>query len=194
MLSSKCPGQDTRYWSPEDIREEECPHCGGTMEFWKTDVKLRCQHCGNKVTNPNFDLGCAQWCSFAEYCLGDVAKGYRQPETVKDLLMDEAYHLIEKEQISELQDLMETAEETATKEKEEVLPVLAGVFLKYLEIHCGKKKMQSVINKLEGSAKLPSRSIQEINSVLAELNRNSAPSTSAQSYPAQLAGKILQHL
>lgn len=91
MSLGRCPGQDRRYWKPDDIFEEPCPHCGGLIEFWKDDVNLRCPHCRKLVTNPRFDPGCAAWCSHASKCLGDMAAVYqRQPRVIRDKLEVEA--------------------------------------------------------------------------------------------------------
>jgi hypothetical protein len=69
---AKCPGQDQRYWKPEDICEADCPKCGVSMEFWKDDPKRKCPGCGETVRNPKIDLGCAEWCKFAKQCFGDL--------------------------------------------------------------------------------------------------------------------------
>lgn len=50
--------------------EIACPHCGKSSEFWKDDPHRRCKHCGQDMTNPNFDLGCAKWCKYARECFG----------------------------------------------------------------------------------------------------------------------------
>ena len=65
-----CPGQDTRFWRPEDVFEVPCVSCGGLLEFFKDDVFRRCRGCGRRVENPKFSLGCAQWCEHAKACLG----------------------------------------------------------------------------------------------------------------------------
>lgn len=65
-----CPGQDTRYWRPEDVFDITCQECGGTVEFFKTDGARRCPGCGTRVQNPRMSLGCAQWCDHAKECLG----------------------------------------------------------------------------------------------------------------------------
>ena len=70
MGTVRCPGQDTRFWKPDDIFEAPCPHCGGGVEFWKDDAVRKCKGCGQPVRNPRLDLGCAQWCKFAGECLG----------------------------------------------------------------------------------------------------------------------------
>ena len=66
----RCPGQDQRFWKPEDIFEVECSSCGGGGEVFKDEPKLKCRHCGQFVVNPKIDLGCAEWCQYAEQCLG----------------------------------------------------------------------------------------------------------------------------
>ncbi len=65
-----CPGQDTRFWTPDDVSEVECGGCGELVEFFKTDGYRRCANCGRRIVNPRVRLGCAQWCEHAEDCLG----------------------------------------------------------------------------------------------------------------------------
>ncbi len=67
----KCPGQDTRHWKKEDIFEVNCPVCQTTAEFFKDDVRRRCKKCSTWIPNPKLDLGCAEWCNYAEQCVGD---------------------------------------------------------------------------------------------------------------------------
>jgi len=73
-MAKHCPGQDLRFWKPQDIFERDCPNCGTKIEFWKDDISRRCPKCAQKTANPAFDFGCAQWCSYAKECLGDIAK------------------------------------------------------------------------------------------------------------------------
>lgn len=70
MASVRCPGQDMRFWKPEDIFEAPCPRCGGAIEFWKDESSRKCRGCGQVARNPRIDLGCAEWCKFADQCLG----------------------------------------------------------------------------------------------------------------------------
>lgn len=65
-----CPGQDTRYWKPDDIFDVPCQACGAAVEFFKNDTRRRCPRCGNRIHNPRVSLGCAQWCAHAKECLG----------------------------------------------------------------------------------------------------------------------------
>ena len=67
----RCPGQDMRFWKPGDIFEIQCPKCGGKVEFFRDEIKRRC-HCGHEIVNSKLDFGCAQWCPYAEQCVGSV--------------------------------------------------------------------------------------------------------------------------
>lgn len=69
MTKTICPGQDTAFWKPGDIFEIKCPKCERVIEFYKDDAQRRCG-CGHIFKNPKLNLGCAQWCEFADKCLG----------------------------------------------------------------------------------------------------------------------------
>jgi hypothetical protein len=66
----QCPGQDTRYWKPEDVHEIACQACGTQVEFFKTDAARKCPGCGERIQNPKVSMGCAKWCAYAKECLG----------------------------------------------------------------------------------------------------------------------------
>jgi hypothetical protein len=68
MTNSRCPGQDMRFWKPEDVSETPCPKCGAKVEFWKDDAARACPKCQARVCNPKFNMGCAEWCKFADKC------------------------------------------------------------------------------------------------------------------------------
>ncbi len=70
MNKTMCPGQDTRYWRPDDIFTVPCGSCGAGIEFFKDDTARRCSKCGARVKNPRLSMGCAQWCQHARECLG----------------------------------------------------------------------------------------------------------------------------
>ena len=76
----RCPGQDQRFWKPDDIFEVECLHCGRLVEFFKDEPKRKCHHCGHVVMNPKIDLGCAEWCQYAPQCLGVTARPPTAPQ------------------------------------------------------------------------------------------------------------------
>jgi len=65
----RCPGQDQRFWKPDDIFEVQCPFCVAALEFWKDEPHLKCPQCRRLVVNPRLDLGCAEWCRHASECL-----------------------------------------------------------------------------------------------------------------------------
>jgi HD superfamily phosphohydrolase YqeK len=69
----RCPGQDQRFWKLGDIFDADCPHCGTSVEFWKDEPSVKCPQCRKVIVNPKLDLGCAQWCRYAEQCLGALA-------------------------------------------------------------------------------------------------------------------------
>jgi hypothetical protein len=73
-MVSKCPGQDTQFWGPRDIYSIDCPKCGKPVEFFKDDIRRRCQKCGHLFLNPKLHLGCSKWCQFAEQCIGTMSK------------------------------------------------------------------------------------------------------------------------
>ncbi len=78
-----------RYWKPGDIFEAQCPKCSKKVEFFRDEVRRRCS-CGHTIVNPKFDFGCAQWCQYAEQCVGvlpDEVKA-QQREERKELLRE----------------------------------------------------------------------------------------------------------
>ena len=85
----KCPGQDMRYWKPGDIFNTECPKCGRRVEFFRDEVRRKCR-CGHEMVNPKLDFGCAQWCQYAEQCVGTMPEELKakQKAEEKDLLRE----------------------------------------------------------------------------------------------------------
>ena len=86
MEQMKCPGQDTRFWKPGDIFVAECPKCGAEIEFFKDDTRRRCAWCGHLFYNPKIQLGCAEWCQYAEKCVPELVKEKKAAQTFKELL------------------------------------------------------------------------------------------------------------
>jgi hypothetical protein len=89
MPVDRCPGQDQRFWKLGDIFEAPCPYCDAAIEFFKDDPARRCGSCGRTVANPRFDAGCAQWCPYAEACLGESPEAAGEVSIV-DALVREA--------------------------------------------------------------------------------------------------------
>jgi hypothetical protein len=88
MEQIKCPGQDTRFWKPGDIFVAECPKCGAEIEFFKDDTRRRCAWCGHMFYNPKIELGCAEWCQYAEKCVPDLVRAKKAAQTFKELLAE----------------------------------------------------------------------------------------------------------
>lgn len=88
MEQMKCPGQDTRYWKPGDIFTAECPKCGAEIEFFKDDTRRRCAWCGHMFYNPKIELGCAEWCQYAEKCVPELVKAKKAAQNFKELLSE----------------------------------------------------------------------------------------------------------
>ena len=87
MERPRCPGQDTRFWKPEDIFCTRCPGCGAEIEFWKDEPVLICRGCRQEIRNPRIDLGCAKWCKFAQECLGGLMDNSSITVPVKERLV-----------------------------------------------------------------------------------------------------------
>jgi len=49
-----------------------CPGCQSSIEFWKDAPRTKCRKCGLVVRNPRLDIGCAEWCQYAEQCFGTI--------------------------------------------------------------------------------------------------------------------------
>ena len=77
MSHMRCPGQDRGRWRPEDVVELECAGCGEMIEFWPDIFLRKCPGCGRRASNPNFNMGCLEWCRFAEKCI-DTMRGARE--------------------------------------------------------------------------------------------------------------------
>lgn len=87
MDRPRCPGQDMRFWKPEDIFCMPCPDCGNEIEFWKDEPFHYCRKCTREVRNPRLDLGCAKWCKFAAECLGTLVDNPDLVVPIRDRLI-----------------------------------------------------------------------------------------------------------
>ena len=89
MSKPRCPGQDMRFWKPEDVFDVRCPHCKKEVEFFKDEPYLKCPECRREVRNPKIDLGCAKWCAFAADCLGEVPDTSDETNSLSQRLIEE---------------------------------------------------------------------------------------------------------
>jgi Zn ribbon nucleic-acid-binding protein len=143
-MRTRCPGQDTRFWGPNDIYTVDCPNCGHKVEFFKDDIRRRCQKCGGLLLNPKLDTGCTAWCQYAVQCIGIRHKG-----EIKDSLsraMREYFHRDE-EKIRHSFEVLGFAEEILEKEKGNPKVVIPAAMLHDIGIHEADKKPE----RAEGS-------------------------------------------
>ncbi|MDU9048897.1 MAG: HD domain-containing protein [Candidatus Electrothrix sp. Rat3] len=148
----QCPGQDSRYWSGEDVFESNCPKCGHGVEFFKDDSQRTCGHCGHRMLNPHIDFGCASYCPHAEQCLGSLP-----PELVEaqgDLFKDRIaiamrkYFGEDRRRILHAEAVAEQAEIIAKAEQEkeqggDIMVIMAAAYLHDIGIREAERKFNS---------------------------------------------------
>jgi putative nucleotidyltransferase with HDIG domain len=146
----KCPGQDMRFWKPGDIFSTRCPKCGRTVEFFKDEVRRKCR-CGHEIVNPKMDFGCAQWCQYAERCLGVVPEDVkaRQKEEQKDLLRErislemKKYFGTDLKRVNHALKVARYAEQILRMEGGNPLVVMGAAYLHDIGIHEAERKYGS---------------------------------------------------
>ncbi len=145
----RCPGQDQRFWKPDDIFEVKCPACGGTVEFFKDEPKLKCRRCRQMVVNPKIDLGCAQWCQYAEQCLG-VSVG-KEISAIREKLIDEMKKVFGEDQkrIEHALTVLNYAEQIQAAEGGDPLVVKAAAILHDIGIIQAERKHGSTAAKYQ---------------------------------------------
>lgn len=139
----RCPGQDPRFWKPEDVSDVTCSHCGKAVEFFKDEPKLKCRNCGQWVINPKIDLGCANWCRYAEQCVGSsVAKS---TDTLKYKLIDDMKSVFGSDlrRINHALTVIGYAEQIQAVEGGDPFVVKAAAILHDIGIHQAEKKYGS---------------------------------------------------
>ena len=151
MPINRCPGQDQRFWKPTDIFEARCPHCNAAIEFWKDDPRVKCKGCGKAVPNPKFDMGCAEWCQYAEACLGPSAVAAINEGTLRDQLVAgmEAVFGGDRKRIAHAREVLAVAEEIAATEGGDPLVVRAAAVLHDIGIHEAERRHGSAAGKYQ---------------------------------------------
>ncbi|OHB80228.1 MAG: hypothetical protein A2Z25_08555 [Planctomycetes bacterium RBG_16_55_9] len=144
----RCPGQDQRFWKPDAIFEVDCSSCGKAVEFFKDEPQLKCRHCGHMVINPKIDLGCAEWCQYAEQCLG-VRVG--SLIAVRDKLVDEMKRTFgqDEKRINHALAVLDYAEQIQAVEGGDPLVVKAAAILHDIGIHEAERKYGSPAGKYQ---------------------------------------------
>lgn len=156
----RCPGQDTRFWRPGDIFEAQCPKCGKKVEFFKDEVRRKCR-CGHEIVNPKLDFGCAQWCQYAEQCVGSVPEEVkaRQRAEQKDLLRErislemKKYFNKDLKRVNHALKVAHYAEQILKMEGGSPVVVLGAAYLHDIGIHEAERKYKSTsghYQELEG--------------------------------------------
>jgi putative nucleotidyltransferase with HDIG domain len=145
----RCPGQDQRFWKPEDIFEVHCPDCGRTVEFFKDEPKLKCRDCGCMVVNPKINLSCAEWCQYAGQCLDIDA--VRKMSFIRNKLIDEmkAVFGADQKRIDHALAVLDYAEQIQTSEGGEPLIVKAAAILHDIGIQQAERKYGSSAGKYQ---------------------------------------------
>ncbi|MHC4461725.1 MAG: HD domain-containing protein [Planctomycetota bacterium] len=145
----RCPGQDQRFWNPDDIFEVQCLGCGQAIEFFKDEPKLKCRECGQIVINPKIDLGCAEWCQYAEQCLG-VSAG-KQVNAIRDKLINEMKKVFagDKKRIEHTLNVLNYAEQILQVESGDPLVVKAAAILHDIGIPEAEHKYDSSAGKYQ---------------------------------------------
>ncbi len=167
MIGTKCPGQDTRYWTADDVHEEKCPKCGEMLEFFKTDIRLRCRNCKTRVANPRFNMGCAQWCAYAEQCIGPGARGM-QVKTLREFFEDELERLGKEqpEKVNVVKEIIGIAEERCEKEQVDLLPVVAAIILIFLKKENLISNPVVYLDELVKDQELPQKAVKETKAII----------------------------
>ncbi|NIS61945.1 MAG: HD domain-containing protein [Proteobacteria bacterium] len=145
----KCPGQDLRYWKPEDIFDFSCPQCGKEIEFFKDDVRRRCKSCGAQVTNPKIDFGCAEWCDYAEQCVGNLPGELKEKrrEFLRSRIALEIRKVFgtDRKCINHAVKVARFAEEILKGEGGDPAVVIAASYLHDIGIHEAERKYNSTV-------------------------------------------------
>jgi len=145
----RCPGQDQRFWRPEDVSEARCPQCGKDIEFFKDEPKLKCRDCGHFVINPKIDLGCAQWCQYADQCLAvSIAK---DASSMRKKLIDDMKNVFagDEDHVEHALAVLKFAEQIQDVEGGDPLVVKAAAILHDVELHEAEGKFDSSTAKCQ---------------------------------------------
>ena len=144
----RCPGQDQRFWKPDDIFEVKCPECGHPREFFKDEPQLKCRKCGHTIINPKIDLGCAEWCQYAAQCLGATVNNL---VIIREKLINEMKAVFGQDQkrIDHALWVMDYAEQIQAVEGGDPLVVKAAGILHDIGIHQAERKHGSAAGQFQ---------------------------------------------
>ena len=145
----KCPGQDQKFWKPEDIFEVRCLGCGQSVEFFKDEPKLKCRKCGRMVVNPKIDLGCAEWCQYAEQCL--AVSAMKNASFIRNKLIDKMKKVFagDQKRVDHALAVLDYAEKIQASEGGNPLIVKAAAILHDIGIQQAERKYSSSAGKYQ---------------------------------------------
>jgi hypothetical protein len=151
-MITKCPGQDTRFWKPNDVYTVECPKCSKPVEFFKDDIRRRCKECGHLFINPKLNLGCSRWCQYADQCVGTIGK-----EEFKEIitLAMKAHCSGDKEKIDNALKVLKFVEDLLEHEEGNPKVVIAAGLLYDIGLQEIEKKPKSIIKSDQAKDTLP---------------------------------------
>lgn len=129
MEQVKCPGQDTRFWKADDIFTVECPKCGAEIEFFKDDTRRRCAWCGHLFYNPKIELGCAEYCQYADKCVPELMAERRAMATFRERLLERVSARLGPEAAPRLEQALALATDLLKAEGGDPKVVFAAVLL-----------------------------------------------------------------
>lgn len=149
----QCPGQDSRYWSGEDVFETKCTKCGHSVEFFKDDSQQKCKKCGHRILNPKIDFGCASYCPHADQCLGSMPPELlaKRGDLFKDklALAMRKYFGTDSRRIKHAEDVAAYAEEIGKLEKGNLAVIMAAGYLHDIGIKEAERKYNSTAAKYQ---------------------------------------------
>ncbi len=130
-MIQKCPGQDGRNWSPEDVSEKECPVCEYNIEFFKFDLMRSCPNCGEDVINPSFNLECAEWCEHAAMCIGQGSTLYKEVQTIRDRMGEkiEEIYRNQPDKVAHIKEVVKMADRIGSREQYSPLNIILSAML-----------------------------------------------------------------
>ena len=156
----RCPGQNTMFWKPDDIYDVKCPNCGAPVEFWKDDSKRTCK-CGYRFLNPKRDLGCLEYCKYAEQCMPELFQGENLKALYRDRLLVAAKIALRPEdaRLERSRELAEVAEEILNEEDGQPKVVFAATILGFLTSNARSSRGQAGSSAPEDSPSVITRKI-----------------------------------
>ena len=86
-MLDNCPGA-AQFTRTPTLKIKKCPECGGDVEIFSTELRVKCDKCGFTVYN---ELeSCIQWCKYAKECVGEELYNKLKIKTVAFLCVENA--------------------------------------------------------------------------------------------------------